>query len=151
MNSWHIVWKWLKMSHWKFLILAFSTKFCPYKSNLSGNTVWLKASGLQKLAKMDHFWLFKSTFVHSKCKRSSLRSQYWMRLFGRFSNTVPIAEASLMKSVWFSVQDDKCISKRDFSTSVSNSFIYSTCRVTGELPVIRCFLTNFGFRFHFQK
>ena len=27
-------------------------------------------------------------FVRSKCKCSSLRSQCWMRLFGRFSNTV---------------------------------------------------------------
>ena len=33
---------------------------------------------------MDHFW----HFVHSKCKRSSLRSQCWMRLFLWFSNTV---------------------------------------------------------------
>ena len=24
---------------------------------------------------MDHFWYFQLTFVHSKCKRSSLRSQ----------------------------------------------------------------------------
>ena len=31
-----------------------------------------------------------STVVHSNCKRSSLRSQCWMRLFGQFSNTVRI-------------------------------------------------------------
>ena len=35
----HIVWKLLKMSH---LILAFSTNFCPIKTDLSGNTVWHK-------------------------------------------------------------------------------------------------------------
>ena len=41
---------------WIFDILAFSTNFCPIKSDLSGNTVWPQASGFQKLAKMDHFW-----------------------------------------------------------------------------------------------
>ena len=30
---------------------------------------------------MDHFWHFWYTFVHSKCKRSSVRSQCWMRHF----------------------------------------------------------------------
>ena len=43
--------------------------------------VTLFDSGFQKLAKMDHFWHFWLTFVHSKCKRSSLRSQCWMPLF----------------------------------------------------------------------
>ena len=42
----------------EFLILAFSTNFCPIKTDLSGNTVWPQASGFQKLAKMDHFWPF---------------------------------------------------------------------------------------------
>ena len=37
---------------------------------------------------MDHFWHFYLSFVYSKCKRSSLRSQCWMRLFLWFSNTV---------------------------------------------------------------
>ena len=45
----HIVWKLLKMSH-----LKFSTNFCPFKFDMSGNTVWL-------------FGLFKLTFVYSKC------------------------------------------------------------------------------------
>ena len=39
-------------------ILAFSTNFCPIKTDLSGNTVWPQASGFLKLAKMDHFWPF---------------------------------------------------------------------------------------------
>ena len=73
---------------WIFWILAFSTNFCPIKIDLSGNTVWPQAPGFQKLAKMDHFWHFKITFVHSKCKRSSLRSQCWMRLVLWFSNTI---------------------------------------------------------------
>ena len=71
------------MSHLSFSILAFSTNFCPIKSDLSGNTVWPQASGFQKLTKMDQL-----TFVHSKCKCSLLRSQCWMRLFLWFSNTV---------------------------------------------------------------
>ena len=65
--------------------VAFSTIFCPIKSDLSSNTVWPQVSGFQKLAKIDHFWHFWWTFVHSKCKRSSLRSQFWMRLFLYFS------------------------------------------------------------------
>ena len=31
---------------------------------------------------MDHFWHFQLTFVHSKCKRSSLCSQCWNATFG---------------------------------------------------------------------
>ena len=54
----HIVWKSPKMSHLSCWILAFSTNFGPIKADLSGNTVWLQASGFQKLAKMDHFWHF---------------------------------------------------------------------------------------------
>ena len=42
----------------EFWISAFSTNFCPIKTDMSGNTVWLQASGVQKLAKMDHFWHF---------------------------------------------------------------------------------------------
>ena len=76
------------MTHLNFFILAFSTNFCPIKTDLSGNTIWPQASGFQKLAKMDHFWQFELTFVHSKCKRSSLRLQCWMILFLWLSNTV---------------------------------------------------------------
>ena len=70
---------------YRIWILAFSTNFCPIKSDLSGNTVWPKASGFPKLANLDHFWPFWWTFVHSKCKCTSLRSQCWMRLFLWFS------------------------------------------------------------------
>ena len=76
------------MSHLNFWILALSTNFCSIKTDLSGNNVWPQASGFQKLAKLGHFWFFKLIFVHSKYKRSSLRSQCWMRLFLWFSNTV---------------------------------------------------------------
>ena len=43
-------------SHLIFLVLAFSTNFCPIKSDLSGNTVGPQASGFQKLVKMDDFF-----------------------------------------------------------------------------------------------
>ena len=49
----HNVWKLLKMSHLKFWILAFSTNFCPIKTDLSGNTVWPQALGFQKIANLE--------------------------------------------------------------------------------------------------
>ena len=42
-NPQHSVWKSPKMSHLNFWILAFSTNFCPIKTDLSGNTVWPQA------------------------------------------------------------------------------------------------------------
>ena len=54
----HIIWKLLKMSHLKFWILAFSSNFCPFKTDLSGNTVWPQTSGFQKLAKLTIFVIF---------------------------------------------------------------------------------------------
>ena len=77
-NSWHIpcwVQGWSTNKIWTSLcsisitvfenyskcliwILAFPTNFCPFKTDLSGNTVWPQASGFQKLAKMNHFWHF---------------------------------------------------------------------------------------------
>ena len=77
----HVVWKLLKMSHFIFCILfkliclvtLFAIKLRLFKN------CWL-------------FWLFKWIFVHWKCKRSSLRSQWWMSLFMWFSNTVSLAK-----------------------------------------------------------
>ena len=69
------------MSHLNVLILVIYTIFCQFKIDLSGNTVWPQASGFQKLDKIDYFWHFEWTFVHSKCKCSWLRSHYCMRLF----------------------------------------------------------------------
>ena len=43
---------------WIFLILAFSANFCPIKTDLSGNTVWLQASVFPKLAKLTIFGIF---------------------------------------------------------------------------------------------
>ena len=58
----------------EFFILTFSTHFCPIVIDLSGNTVWPCS-----------VWAF---LYHSKCKRSSLRSQCWMWLILWLSNTV---------------------------------------------------------------
>ena len=46
------------MSHLNVWILAFSTNFCPIKTDLSGNTSWPQAWGFQKLAKIEHFGIF---------------------------------------------------------------------------------------------
>ena len=40
----HSFWKSSKMSHLSFPILAFSTIFCPFEIDRSGNAVWPKAS-----------------------------------------------------------------------------------------------------------
>ena len=85
---------WLKITEnvvFNFFILAFFTHFSTIKIDLSGNTVWTQASDFQKLAKIDDFGHFYWTFVNSKCKRSSLRSQCWVRLFLWFSNTLFVA------------------------------------------------------------
>ena len=59
------------------------------KIDLSGVTLFdRKIQVFKKSPKLTFFWHFLWTFVHSKCKRSSLRSQCWMRLFLWFSNTV---------------------------------------------------------------
>ena len=39
-------------------ILAFSTNFCPIKTDMSGNTIWPQASVFQKLAKSTIFGIF---------------------------------------------------------------------------------------------
>ena len=38
--------------------LAFYINFCPFKSDMSGNTVCPKTAGFQKLAKIDFFGIF---------------------------------------------------------------------------------------------
>ena len=90
-----IVWKLLKMSHLKFRILAFSTNFCPIKTDLSGNTVWPQASGIlsgQKLIKNANFpfWrvfenleacgqtvLLDRTKIGGKCQNSKIQMRHF--------------------------------------------------------------------------
>ena len=58
LQQFHSVWKSPKMSHLNFWNLAFSNHFCPIKSCLSGNTVWVVASVCEKLAKLSIFGIF---------------------------------------------------------------------------------------------
>ena len=78
----HNVWKSPKMSQFYFSILAFSTKFLPIKTDMSGNSVWPQVLGFPKFAKLDHFWYVLMNFCPL-----NVRSQCWMRLLW-FSNTV---------------------------------------------------------------
>ena len=68
-------------------ILAFSINFCLFKIEQSGNTVW-------QVSFHFHFWHFPSIFVQLKVTclvtlfDRKLNSQFWMRLFLWFLNTV---------------------------------------------------------------
>ena len=62
-------------------ILAFLINFCPFKTDLSGNTVWTKVSGFQNSPKSMIFGIFNELCPLKKCKRSSLRSHWLVRLF----------------------------------------------------------------------
>ena len=108
--------KWSLAKFWKVLRGAFTFRFSKVRKPRERNfDVWSfttiadamrrvgipyhsvekspKKSHSWKLAKIDQFWRFWGTFVHLKCKCSSLRSQCWMRLFLWFSNTVPYRES----------------------------------------------------------
>ena len=75
----------------EFLALAFSANFCRIKINLSGNTVWPQASGFQN-------WPFLTFLMNfCPCKRSSLRSHCWMRLFLWFSNTLSLIHSNFIR------------------------------------------------------
>ena len=56
--TFYVVWKSLKMLHLNFLILAFSINFFSIKTDLSGNTIWPKASGFQNSPKLTVFGNF---------------------------------------------------------------------------------------------
>ena len=63
-------------------ILAFSTNFCPIKTDLSGNTVWQQASRFQKLAKLSIIDIFNELL--STQNINVVRSQCWMIFFCEF-------------------------------------------------------------------
>ena len=63
-------WKITQNVAYKFFNLGISINFCPIKSDLSGNTVWLPSSGCQNLAKLTIFGIF----YELKCKRSFARN-----------------------------------------------------------------------------
>ena len=64
----HVGWKSPKMSHLNCSILAFSTNFCPFKIDLSGNTVWPKTSWFEKMQNWPFwaFWAFLTCFCPLK-------------------------------------------------------------------------------------
>ena len=63
--------------------------FCPIMIDHSGNIVWPNAK-----------FPISGIFVHSNCKRISLRSQCWMRLFLWFSNTVVLVHIPKHWRIW---------------------------------------------------
>ena len=121
---------------WFYLILAFSTNCCLIKSDMSGNAVWPQAAYFQNFAKMDNCWHFLLTFLHSKCRHSSLRSQCWMRLFLWFSNTVGLLEL--------------IISKRAERVLKSDAKFKEECIIFPSVLWFICFKLNMGL-FYKQK
>ena len=73
----HIVCKSLKTSHLYFSILAIFSNYCSIKIDLSGNTVWPRASVFQKLAKLTIFGIFNELLSTKMCKCSSLCLIEW--------------------------------------------------------------------------
>ena len=70
----------LSRRHLNFWILAFSTNFCPIRTSLSGNTVWPKASGFQKLAKIDQNWPFLIKLCPRKRRQNGFEFLKWSRV-----------------------------------------------------------------------
>ena len=78
----------LKCRLWIFQFWHFSPIFVQFKLTRLVTIFDRKRHVFKNSQKSAIFWHFYSTFVHKKCKRSSLRSQCKMRLFMWFSNTV---------------------------------------------------------------
>ena len=109
---------------WILGISVFLTNFWLIKSDLSGNTVWVLTVSLPN----DYFWHFWLTFVDPNCKRSSLRLQYWMRLFGNFQplwleyTTFRVDKSSLKMpkwSIWRVFEKLKLSVKQCYQTNIS--------------------------------
>ena len=73
---------------WVFQFWHFPPIFVFLKLTCLVTLIDRKLKVFKNSPKWTIFGIFEWTFVHSKCKRSSLRSQCWMRLFLWFSNTV---------------------------------------------------------------
>ena len=87
----HIDWKLLKTSKcciWIFQFWHFPPKFVLLKSTCLVTLFDCKFEVFKNWPKWIKFGFFYWTFVHSKCKHSSLCSKFWMRLFLWFSTTV---------------------------------------------------------------
>ena len=84
----------------------------PYQAIVTVNSQCLKITknvAFFKFVKMDHFGHFWLAFVHSKCKRSSLRSQCWIRLFSVIFKhcAIPFTD-HLLSQKGKSLKDDSC-------------------------------------------
>ena len=77
----HSVFNPSKMSHLTSLLWQFRQIFARLKLIFLVTLFDRKFKFFKISQKLTIFWHFQPTFVHSKCKRSSLRSQCRMRLF----------------------------------------------------------------------
>ena len=77
-----------KCPSWVFSISAFSTNFCPFKSDMSGNTVWPQASGFQKLPKLAIFGIFDELLSTQNVNVARFARNIECDFFWQFLNTV---------------------------------------------------------------
>ena len=68
-------------------ILAFSTNFCPFKTDLSGNTVWPQASVFKNLSNFWHFYELLSTQNVNVARFARIVECDFL---GRFLNTMKV-------------------------------------------------------------
>ena len=66
------------MSHLDSLILAFSTNFFLLKSDLSGNTVLLHASGFQKIRNVEWDFFSSFSFIFKHCADSRISKEVYL-------------------------------------------------------------------------
>ena len=75
----HIAWKLLKILHLNFLILAFSTNFCP---------VWPQTLDFQKVVKLPIFGIFNELLSAKNVNPARFACNIFNETFLWFSNTV---------------------------------------------------------------
>ena len=122
----HSVWKSLKMSHFNFQFWH----FLPILVLLKLTCLVILFDFTFQVFKMHHFLAFSINFWLLKCKRSSLRSQYWMRHFLWFSNTVQmewnkrflVKQSKIEVKIW-SEQNVLAINERLPRANLTNYFL----------------------------
>ena len=122
-----------KKSHLMFWILAFSNIFCPLEIDFTCNAVWPQASGFQKLANI--FGIFHKPL--STQNVNIARFAAWLRLFGRFSNTMRLLETR-NKTICFSASNKEW-KIQWILWHLSNSeriFLGCNCRLIRDLGMV---------------
>ena len=138
----------------KYLIwvTAFSPIFVQSKLACLVTLFDRKIQVFKKLAKIDHFWHFYWTFVHSKRKCSSLRSQFSMRLFLWFSNTLffcPHVTLDRFQSRW---QQCNFWRKKDTCQVAKLRTTYLGClKITEKSLLQHCGQSELGWHFEWTK